>query len=273
MAAAPTRSHRATAPATDRRSGNGTLPAISYERHRGAAGAPLPPAYRRRQPENTVLHAVVREHLETFLAVGSRRKTEKATLGSSSASSAVTSTAGCSARGFARLQVSPPAVTNVSSPSPAKDGSVPVASGGGWPTPPPSWSISYCPEAPYRQWVLTFPWALRFRLAVDRPLFSALLGGFLRTVFAWQRRRGRAARHRRRPARCGHLRSALRRCPQSSPSRSQPRCPTGCSSPVPTMVTSSPSSPCPRAPTQEIEAADAQDRPPTHRPRRTALRR
>ena len=48
------------------------------------------------------------------------------------------------------------------------------------------------PAAPYRQWVLTFPWVLRFRLAVDRPLFSNLLGAFLRTVFAWQRRRGRA---------------------------------------------------------------------------------
>ncbi len=47
------------------------------------------------------------------------------------------------------------------------------------------------PEAPYRQWVLTFPWVLRFRLAVDRALFSALLATFLRTVFAWQRRRGR----------------------------------------------------------------------------------
>ena len=48
------------------------------------------------------------------------------------------------------------------------------------------------PEAGYRQWVLTFPWALRFRLAVDRRLFSALLRVFLRTLFAWQRRRGRA---------------------------------------------------------------------------------
>jgi hypothetical protein len=48
------------------------------------------------------------------------------------------------------------------------------------------------PEAPYRQWVLTFPWPLRFRLAVDRALLGKLLGIFLRTVFAWQRQRGRA---------------------------------------------------------------------------------
>jgi len=33
---------------------------------------------------------------------------------------------------------------------------------------------------------------LRFRLAVDRKLFSALISAYLRTLFAWQRRRGRA---------------------------------------------------------------------------------
>jgi hypothetical protein len=48
------------------------------------------------------------------------------------------------------------------------------------------------PAAPYRQWVQTFPWVLRFRQVVDRQLFARLLGTFLRTVFAWQRRRGRA---------------------------------------------------------------------------------
>ena len=48
------------------------------------------------------------------------------------------------------------------------------------------------PEVAYRQWVLTFPWTLRFRMALDRKLFSALISAFLRTLFAWQRRRGRA---------------------------------------------------------------------------------
>ena len=47
------------------------------------------------------------------------------------------------------------------------------------------------PEAPYRQWVLTVPWVLRYRLMVDRKLLSQVLRTFLRTVFAWQRRRGR----------------------------------------------------------------------------------
>jgi hypothetical protein len=49
------------------------------------------------------------------------------------------------------------------------------------------------PAAPYRQWVLTFPYPLRFHLAWDKTLLSEMLRGFLRTLFAWQRRRGRAA--------------------------------------------------------------------------------
>jgi hypothetical protein len=49
------------------------------------------------------------------------------------------------------------------------------------------------PEAPYRQWVLTLPWQIRFLLAVDHEFLSEMLATFTRTVFAWQRRRGRVA--------------------------------------------------------------------------------
>jgi hypothetical protein len=40
------------------------------------------------------------------------------------------------------------------------------------------------PQAPYRQWVLTFPWELRFLLAVEPDFLSEMLAAFLRTVFA-----------------------------------------------------------------------------------------
>ena len=49
------------------------LPRIHYERHAGAASAPLAAGYRRREPEKTVLHAVVRENLETFLEAARER--------------------------------------------------------------------------------------------------------------------------------------------------------------------------------------------------------
>jgi hypothetical protein len=40
---------------------------LFFDKHVGAASAPLPPTYRPRQPEKTVLHLVVRENLETML--------------------------------------------------------------------------------------------------------------------------------------------------------------------------------------------------------------
>ena len=47
------------------------------------------------------------------------------------------------------------------------------------------------PEVPVRQWVLSLPFGLRYRLAYDAPLTRAVLGVFVRTVFASLRRRAR----------------------------------------------------------------------------------
>lgn len=58
------------------------------------------------------------------------------------------------------------------------------------------------PEAPVRQWVLSVPFALRYRLAYDPSLVREVLQIFVRTVFASIRRRsGIPASNRR--ARCG----------------------------------------------------------------------
>jgi hypothetical protein len=48
------------------------------------------------------------------------------------------------------------------------------------------------PEAPIRQWVLSLPYPLRFRLAYDRELLTAVLTVFIRTLFRSLRRRARA---------------------------------------------------------------------------------
>jgi len=53
--------------------GEQAMAAQAYERHSGAANAPLPSSYRRREPEGTVLHAAVREHLATFLVEAEER--------------------------------------------------------------------------------------------------------------------------------------------------------------------------------------------------------
>jgi hypothetical protein len=50
------------------------------------------------------------------------------------------------------------------------------------------------PAVPIRQWVLTVPFPLRYRLAYDRKLMTPVLAAFLRAVFASQRRRARDRR-------------------------------------------------------------------------------
>jgi len=47
------------------------------------------------------------------------------------------------------------------------------------------------PEVPIRQWVLTLPFPLRYRLAYDRKLMPPVLAAFVRAVFASLRRRAR----------------------------------------------------------------------------------
>ena len=47
------------------------------------------------------------------------------------------------------------------------------------------------PEVPARQWVLSIPFALRYRLAYDSGLMSKVLNAFVRTVFGELRRRAK----------------------------------------------------------------------------------
>jgi hypothetical protein len=45
------------------------------------------------------------------------------------------------------------------------------------------------PAVPVRQWVLTMPWELRFRLAKDAKLLSGALGIFVSEVFRHLKRK------------------------------------------------------------------------------------
>ena len=47
------------------------------------------------------------------------------------------------------------------------------------------------PHVPVRQWVLTLPVGLRYRMAFDAQLTSEILRAFLRTLFASLRRKAR----------------------------------------------------------------------------------
>jgi hypothetical protein len=165
-------------------------PRIHYERHPGAASAPLRPRYRRREPEKTVLHGLVREHLETFLEAARERDGEGYPAFIEREFRRYLD-CGILARGFARVRCPECGFERLVAFS-CTGRLCPSCVGRRMADTAAYLVDDLLPEAPYRQWVLTFPWVLRCRLAVDRPFFSALLGAYLRTVLAWQRRRGRA---------------------------------------------------------------------------------
>ena len=47
------------------------------------------------------------------------------------------------------------------------------------------------PPVPYRQWVLTVPYRIRYLIAFDRDLCMAVKRIFMRAVMGWQRKVGR----------------------------------------------------------------------------------
>jgi hypothetical protein len=151
----------------------------------------LPGTYHRREPEYTVLHQVVREHLETLLQEGRarglngyprfierefRRFLE----------------CGLLCHGFARVRCEACGKETLVAFS-CKRRVCPSCQGRRMSDTAAYLVDTRLPEAPYRHWVLTLPWVIRYRLSVDRPLMNRVIGTFLRSVFAFHRRRGREA--------------------------------------------------------------------------------
>jgi hypothetical protein len=66
------------------------------------------------------------------------------------------------------------------------------------------------PAVPVRQWVLSLPIEIRYRLAYDDPLIGAFLAVFLRTVQAWYRQQARAQGYTNRSVWLGDLCPTLR---------------------------------------------------------------
>jgi len=169
----------------------GTLPAIVYERAPGAASAPLPPTYRPRRSQDQPLYRIVQAHLETFLA-------EPLAQGAPPYPRYVERefrrflTCGVPAHGFYRVRCAACGHERLLGLSCAGR------------LCPSCWSRRTAdvaahlvdrvfPSAPYRQLVLSLPYKLRLYLARDPTFLSAMLGGYLKSVFAWQRHRGRVA--------------------------------------------------------------------------------
>ena len=151
----------------------------------------LPGIYEPRSPARTVLHQVVRTHLERFLAetaaategVGVPRFIERE----------FRDFLGCGAldRGFARVRCDACRFERLV-PFSCKARAVCPSCGGRRMAEQAAHLVeTTLPLVPVRQWVLTVPHRLRYRLAFDHALCRAVLGVFIRAVLGWYRRRGR----------------------------------------------------------------------------------
>jgi hypothetical protein len=161
-----------------------------WERHAGAAHAPLG-GYRRREPEKTLLHQVVCEELESFLAAA-RERSEHGRGLPAFVERELRAYLDCGilARGFARVRcpdcgferlvafsckahVCPSCATRR-----MEDGSDHLVR-------------NVLPPVPVRQWVFSLPRRVRFLAARYPVLASRLLDVFTRAVFDWQKRSAR----------------------------------------------------------------------------------
>jgi len=153
----------------------GAEPTLPHARQPAPGGA-RERLYTRRRPEESVLYGVVQAELEGFLAHGFVRVRCEAC-----ASERVVAFA-CKGRGFC-----------------------PSCGGRRMADTAAHLVDRVLPEVPVRQWVLSLPFALRYRLAFDGSLTTAVLDLFVRTVFASLRRRSRLPDVSRRSRQCGAI--------------------------------------------------------------------
>jgi hypothetical protein len=156
--------------------------------------------YAPHRPEQTFLHRTVREQLETFLARARERNHPAPRFVEREFRNFLA--CGVLAHGFLRLHCD----------ACGCDRLVPFAckgrgfcsSCGGRRMADTAAHLADCvlPEVPVRQWVLSLPFQLRYRLAYDAPLTSQVLSGFRRALFAPLRRRARK-RWDVHPGQCG----------------------------------------------------------------------
>jgi len=159
-----------------------------------ASGAPSLRArhtYIRRRPEQTVLHQVVGEHLETFLAETRLRGGGEGLPRFVERELREFLTCGVMARGFARFRCSGCKREILVAFSCKGRGFCPSCCGRRMCALAAHLVDGVLGGLPVRQWVLTLPYRLRYRLAYDHRLCRAVLAVFVRAVLAFERRRAR----------------------------------------------------------------------------------
>jgi hypothetical protein len=165
----------------------------SYERWPGAARAPLP-GYRRREPEKTVLHRLVRSELDTLVREARERSEHGAGLPRFVVRE-LEAYLGCGVlgNGFARVRCGDCAHERLVAFSCKGRGLCPSCTTRRALDTAAHLVERVIPRVLVRQWVLSFPRRIRWHLVRDPKLASAALAILLRAILAFHRRRARAA--------------------------------------------------------------------------------
>jgi hypothetical protein len=154
------------------------------DRERDATG------YVRHRPEETDLYALVACHLETFLARQFDRERSVPRFVERELRAFLA--CGILAHGFVRVHCDRCGKDRVVAFSCKGRGVCPSCGGRRMAETAAHLVDHVFPEVPTRQWVLSLPMALRYRLAYDPTAVRALLGIFVRAVFGSLRRRARS---------------------------------------------------------------------------------
>jgi len=143
-----------------------------------------------RKPEETVLYQVIAEQLETFLARQQERERSVPRFVELEFRDFLTCGV-LAARGFIRVRCSSCGHDRLVPFSCRRRGWCPSCGGRRMAETAAHLVDHVFPMVPVRQWVLSIPFALRYRLAYDSSLLSDTLNVFIRVVFGELRRRAR----------------------------------------------------------------------------------
>jgi hypothetical protein len=154
-------------------------------------GAPIASrGYTPRDATGTVLHQVVREHLETFLATTAHADASGLPTFLEQEFRAFLE-CGIWSRGFARFQCQGCHAETLVPFSCKRRGFCPSCGGRRMAAGAAELVDHILPHVPIRQWVLSLPHALRYRLAWDHVLCRAVLAIYTRALLGFERRCGR----------------------------------------------------------------------------------
>ncbi len=154
------------------------------------AAALRTPAYRRRQPEKDPLYQILASHLETFLQQA-RTSEHRLPLHVEQEMRAYLE-CGLLPYGFMRVRCEECGHDQVVAFSCKKRGFCTSCAGRRMADTAARLVDHVLPRVPVQQWVLSLPYEIRYRLAWDGKLLSAVLAVFQRVVHGWYRRQAQA---------------------------------------------------------------------------------